>query len=277
MTVKIVTDSTADLPPKVAGEFGIFVVPLLVRFGDETFRDGVEITADEFYTRLQKGPVLPVTSVPSPGVFKEVYEKLAAESKEILSIHLSSKLSGTYEAALTGKREAAGKARIEVIDSGLTAMALGLLAIVAAKAAKAGASLDEIVKLVRESMPGIFLAAALDTLKFLEKGGRIGKAQAMLGSILSIKPLISLGDGEVIPFGKVRTHSKAVERLHELLEQNLPAREIAIVYSTEMGEAEKLVEHAKKLAPGQEVYLARFGSVIGTYVGPGTLAVVLLK
>lgn len=277
MTVKIVTDSTADIPPKVAQELGINVVPLFVRFGEETFRDGVEITADEFYDRLQKGPVLPVTSVPSPGVFKELYEKLANESSEILSIHLSSKLSGTYEAALTGKRESSRKARIEVIDSRLTAMALGLLAIVAAKAAKKGASLDDIVKLVQESMPRIFLAAALDTLKFLEKGGRIGKAAAMMGSLLSIKPLISLGDGEVIPLEKVRTHSKAVQRLYELLEQNLPAREIAIVYSTEIGEAEKLAEHARKLASGQEVYLSRFGSVLGTYVGPGTLAVVTLK
>lgn len=277
MTVRIVTDSASDLPPEVAKQLGIQVVPLYVRFGEKTYQDGVDINADEFYEKLVKGPVLPVTAAPSPGFFAELYQSLAAETQEIVSIHLSSKLSGTYEAALAGKREVKGKCRIEVVDSKQVSMGVGLLAIVAAKAAKAGARADEIMKIVNAAIPGAFLAGALDTLAFLEKGGRIGRAQAMLGAMLSIKPILSVQDGEVVPLERVRTRSRAIERLYQLLEGHLPAKEISVVYSTDAAGAQELLEHARKLAPGQEVCKARFGPVLGTYVGPGALAVIVLK
>ncbi|MBI4332894.1 MAG: DegV family protein [Chloroflexi bacterium] len=277
MTVKIVTDSSSDLPPALAKKLGITVAPLYVRFGEKSHRDGVDITADAFYEKLVAGPVLPVTSAPSPGSFTELYEGLAKETREIVSIHLSSKLSGTYEAAQAGKREVTAKCRIEVVDSRQVSMGVGLPAILAAKAAAKGAGIDEVVKMVNGAVPGIFLAGALDTLEFLEKGGRIGRAQAMMGAMLNIKPILSVQDGEVVPLERVRTHSKAVNRLYELLEEHLPAREISVVYSTEAAEGQKLLEHAKKLAPGQEVYFARFGPILGTYVGPGTLAVIVLK
>lgn len=276
MAVRIVTDSTADLPPKVAQELGITVVPLNVQFGLDTYRDGVEIGADEFYQRLLAREVLPKTSAPAPGIFKECYERLASQDG-VVSIHISSKLSGTYEAALAGKQAASPKGPVEVIDSLSVSMGLGLLAITAAKAARAGAKIDEVVSLTRESLKNVWMMAALDTLEFLQKGGRIGKAAAWLGSLLSIKPIVSLHDGEVIPLERVRTRSKSMERSQELLKEHLPALGVSIMYSTNLEEAEKLVNFVRELHPQQQVHLSRFGPVLGTYVGPGCLAAFTLK
>jgi DegV family protein with EDD domain len=272
MSVKIVTDSTADLPREVAEELGITVVPLNVLFGLDTFRDGVDMQADQFYHRLLTTSVLPKTSAPSPGTFKEQYDRLARDTREIVSIHLSSKLSGTYEAALAGKREAAKDCRIDVIDTQSATMGVGLMAIIAAKAARQGASADEVVKLVRDSLPHIHVVAALDTLEYLQKGGRVGKAQAWIGALLSIKPIISVADGEVVPLERVRTYGKAVARVTELLDTHVAAKELAVMYSTDAEEANKMMAHVNKAAPHQHVYLARFGPVLGTYLGPNSLA-----
>jgi DegV family protein with EDD domain len=261
----------------VAEELGITVVPLNVHFGLETFQDGIDMQADQFYKRLLTGSVLPKTSAPAPGLFQECYQQLAGEAEGIVSIHISAKLSGTIESANTGKQQVSTKCPIEIVNSESASMGVGLLAIAAAKAAATGTGMDEIVKQTKEAVNGVYLAAALDTLEFLQKGGRVGKAQAWLGSILSIKPIISLRDGEVIPLERVRTHSKAVARVRQLLEEKLPATEIAVVYSTEMEEANKLVEYLNQLFPEQRVYLARFGPVLGTYVGPGSLAIITLK
>ncbi len=276
MTVRIVTDSTSDLPLGVVEELGITVVPLNVHIGFDTYRDGVELQADEFYRRLVTSPTLPKTSAPSPGIFKKSYQDLVGKAEGIVSVHISSKLSGTHEAALAAKCDVSGECRVEVIDSQLVSMGLGLLAIAAAKAAIAGATTDEIVGLIRESIPRVHLVGAPGTLDFLYRGGRIGKAQAWLGSILSIKPLISVRDGEVVPLERVRTHSKAMERLYQLIEERLPAKEVGVMYSTETEEAERLVEHIKELFPQQQIYLTRFGPVLGTYMGPGCLATATL-
>jgi DegV family protein with EDD domain len=272
MTVRIVTDSTSDLPQEVAEELGITVVPLNVHFDMDTYRDGVDIGADEFYKRLITSSTLPKTSAPAPGIFIDSYQKLAGEAEAIISIHISSKLSGTHEAAQAAQLDLAGECRIEVINSESVSMGLGLLAIAAAKAAKAGATAEEVVKLIQESIPRVHLVGALDTLEFLAKGGRVGKANAWLGSLLSIKPLISVHNGEVVPLERVRTRTRAIERLHQLLKERLPAKEIGVMYSTEVEEAEKLAEHLKELLPQQSVYLSRFGPVLGTYMGPGCLA-----
>lgn len=277
MSVRVVTDSTSDLPGQVARELGITVVPVNVHFGLDTFKDGVDIEADQFYQRLLTGSVLPKTSAPSPGIFKEAYSKLAGEGHDIVSIHISSKLSGTYESALAGKRSMDGKGRIEVFDSKSATMGLGLIAVAAAKAAGSGAGLDEVGALVKEAIQTTYVAAALDTLDFLQKGGRVGKAQALLGSILSIKAIISLAEGEVVPLERVRTRARATDRMYQLLEQRLPAREVAVIYSTETDEADKLLARVKEVFPQQRVYRSRFGPVLGTYVGPGSLGIMALK
>lgn len=276
MPVRIVTDSTSDLPPNVAEEMGITVVPLSVLFGLDSYRDGVDLKPDEFYQRLLARTVLPKTAAPSPGSFRETYQKLAAKDG-IVSIHVSAKLSGTYDAAVAGKKEAGEVCRIEVIDTMSVSMGLGLLAITAARAARAGATIDEVMKAVQEAMGRVWMVAALDTLEFLQKGGRIGKAQAWLGSLLSIRPIISLNDGEVVPVERVRTRGKSLERLYQLLKEHLPATDTSILYSTEPEEADKLVAYIKDLHPQQHVYRSRFGPVLGTYVGPDCLAAFILK
>ena len=277
MSVKIVTDSTSDIAKEVAADLGITVVPLNVHFGLDTFSDGLDIQPDQFYQRLLTSQSLPKTSAPAPGLFRETYRKLLAKGDDIVSIHVSSKLSGTFESAMAGKRDLAGGERIEVIDSGSASMGIGLLAIAAAKAAARGAGRDEVTAMVRESIEKVYVAVALDTLEFLQKGGRVGKAQAWFGSLLAIKPMISLRDGEVVPLERVRTRAKSTARIYELLEQHLPAREIAVVYSTDREEADMMMKRVAGLGGGQSAYLARFGPVLGTYVGPNSLAVVTLN
>lgn len=181
MTVKIVTDSVADLPSQVVQELGITVVPLHIRFGTDVYRDGIDLTADRFYDMLVREKAMPVTSVPSPGAFAETYNKLSEETDEILVIALTSKLSGTYDVALQSVGLMKRKCRVEVIDSQLAAMAQGFLVMAAARAGQAGASFDEVVDIVHKNIPRADMRAAFDSLEYLRRGGRIGKAAFFSG------------------------------------------------------------------------------------------------
>ena len=230
MTVKIVTDSVADLPSQAAQELGITVVPLHVRFGTEVYRDGIDMTADEFFTRLVNSKTLPVTSVPSPGDFAEAYDSLAEETDEILVITVSSKLSGTYDVALQSIGLMKNKCRVEVIDSQLAAMAEGLLVIATAKAVQKGITYNEVINAVKSNIPRVEMRAAFDTLQYLERGGRIGKAQALLGSMLKINPIIGLKDGEVVPAARERSRERAIEYLYSFAMGYSHIEEMAIVF-----------------------------------------------
>lgn len=185
MTVKIVTDSVADLSPQVTKELGITVIPINVRFGTELYRDGIDLTVEQFYHRLEHEQTVPVTSVPSPLTFAETYDKLAEETDEILAIIVSSKLTGTYEVAVQSRGLMKRKCRVEVIDSGWAVMAQGFIVITAARAAQAGASLDELIEITHHNMKRVDFRAAFDTLEYLRRGGRIGAAQAFLVSAKS--------------------------------------------------------------------------------------------
>lgn len=277
MGVKIVTDSTADLPPEVAQELDIAVVPLYVHFGSQVYRDGVDLSADEFYRKLIQGPILPTTSAPSPGIFQELYTKLSSVTDEILSLHISSKLSATHQSALLGKEHGEKKCRVEVIDTQTISIGLGLLAILAAKAARRGARLEEILALVRQAIPHTHLLGLLDTLEYLQKGGRIGKAQAFLGTLLSVKPILAVREGEVHPVERVRTRPRAIERLFELARDLLPGQEAAVFYNTTPQEADSLAERLKPLLGGKELYRARVGPALGTHMGPGALGVAIIQ
>ncbi|MBI2857005.1 MAG: DegV family protein [Chloroflexi bacterium] len=273
MAVKIVTDSTCDLPRELASQLDITVVPLTVRFGTESYLDGVDLTPGEFFHKLVTGQVLPTTAAPAPGAFAEVYRKLLDQGHEVLSIHISNKLSATYNAALLGK-EAVGAARsVEVIDSLSVSMGLGLLALAAARSAAAGAGLKEVSKLVREKMQAVRLYAAFDTLEYLKKGGRIGRATAFLGSLLNLKPMIVIREGEVHPLERVRTRAKAVGRLCDLVEGCPSVEELVVLHSTTQDEAEELAQRMEARLPGKRVHRAQFGPVLGTYTGPGILAI----
>ena len=271
MTVKIVTDSVADLPPEAVKELGITIVPLHVRFGEEVYRDGIDLTVDEFYSRLAHSKILPVTSVPSPGDFAEAYDKLAEEADEILAIIVSSRLSGTYDVALQSIGLMKRKCRVEVIDSQLAVMAQGFLVIKAAKAAQAGAGLDELVDLVRSNIPRIDFLAAFDTLEYLRRGGRIGRAQALLGSILKINPIITLRDGVVEPAGRTRSRAKAIDYLYNFAMSYSHIDEMAVEDAACSEDAETLVERLSSKFPRERIYRSRTTPVIGTHTGPGLL------
>ena len=276
MTVKVVTDSIADLPSRVTQELGITVIPLHVRFGTEVYRDGVDLTAEQFYERLVYSKVLPVTSVPSPGAFAETYNKLAEEADGILVITVTSKLSGTHEVALQSIGLMKKKCRVEVVDSQSGVMAQGFIVIAAARAAKAGAGLDEVLDIVRHNIPRVNLFAAFDTLEYLKRGGRIGKAQALLGSVLKINPIIGMKDGEVFPLGRERSRARAIDQLYNFVMSYSRIEEMAIEYATARDEAEMLAERLSAKFPKERIYRTRASPVIGTHTGPGVLIVSVL-
>ncbi len=276
MTVKIVTDSIADLPPQVAKELGITVIPLHVRFGTEVYRDGIDLTAEQFYHRLVHDKTMPVTSVPSPATFAEAYDRLAEETDEILVIIVTSKLSGTYEVAVQSIGLMKRKCQVEVVDSEWAVMAQGLIVITAARAAQAGASFDEVMNITHRNMKRVEMRATFDTLEYLRRGGRIGAAQALLGSVLKINPVITLKDGVVQPAGRERSRSKAIDHLYNFAISYSHIEEMAIEDATTPDEAEMLAERFNPKFPKERIFRSRASPVIGTHTGPGLLVVTVL-
>jgi len=273
MTVKVVVDSTSDIPAQLAKEWDITIVPTYVVFGGKSYRDRLDISEDEVYTRLDHDSVFPTTSVPSPQDFADVYNKLADETNEIISIHLTSKESGVYNSALLGRELVKKKCHIEVIDSLTVAMSCGILAIAAAKEAKAGASLEKVAEVVRESIPRMHLLMVLDTLKYVVRGGRVSKGYGLLGSVLRIKPLLTMRDGKLMLAGVARTRAKAIKRLYDFVEGFPQVSEVAVSYTTSKEEAEALAEQIKVNFPDIPLYFTRVGPVLGTHAGPGAMGV----
>jgi len=278
MTVKIVTDSTSDIPPKIAHELGITVIPLYVHFGTEVYRDGVDLSAAEFYQKLVTGKSLPTTSTISPGEFTGLCDTLAEQTDEILAIVISSKLSATYDAAMQGRELRKRKdCRVEVIDSQLVSMALGLIVIAAAKEAQAGKSLEQVVDMVKRASSKVHVRMAFDTLEYLRKGGRIGKAEAFLGTLLSFKPILSVKEGVATPVARERTRGRAIEHLQRFASGFTNIKEMAVEYTTTPEEATALARYLDPVFPKERIYLSTVGSVIGTHLGPGALGVAILE
>jgi len=275
MTIKIVTDSTADLPVKLAEELDVMVVPVYLRFGEQVYRDRVDISEDEFYQRLLHDPIHPNTAQPSPQDFAGVYEKLSRDADGIVSIHLTSKLSGTYNSAVQGKKMVKSKCPIEVIDTQTLSIAFGLMVIRASTMANNGKSFKQIVDEVNKMIPNVYLLILFDTLKYLIKGGRVGKAKGLMGSILSVKPLLTMKDGELAPSGQVRTRSKGIDRLVDFSKNATEIQDLAVLYSTTPDEAQDLVERISPIFPKERTLLARLGPGLGVHGGPGILAVAL--
>jgi len=277
MTVKIITDTLSDITGDLAGELGITVVPLYVRFGEEIYRDRVEITTEEFYRRLIIEPTLPSTTQPTPNDFTEVYKNLAKETDEILVIVVSSKLSGTYQSAMQAKDTFEGKCRIEIIDSLSVAMGQGLIVIAAAKAVKAGANLDEVADMARRAVSRSHLIAYFDTLKYLAKGGRIGKASNLLGSVLSVKPILTIRDGEMAPLTRVRSLNAGLDYMYNVAAGFSNIEGLAVEHGTTPDDADKLVERLGSIYPKERIYRAVISPVVGTYAGPNALALTFLE
>lgn len=273
MAVRIVTDSTCDLPADLAARHGIVVVPLTVSFGDESFLDGVELRPDAFYERLTAADVLPKTSQPSVERFRRVYDELAGE--EIVSIHISSRLSGTLNSA-TLAAEQVGNERVRLVDSRTASMGLGAVALEAAIAAEAGATPDEVAAVAERVRDRVQVIATMDTLEYLRRGGRIGRASSMLGSLLSIKPIVHVEDGEVAPLERVRTRSKAVDRLFTLTTAEPSARRVFVGCGGNDAEASAFLERLRPAMPGTEFHLGQVGPVIGVHAGPNVLGVAIV-
>jgi len=277
MTVKIITDSLSDITSDIAEGLGVTVIPLTVLFGHETFLDRVTITTDEFYHKLTHGNVWPTTTQPAPGDFVNVYNELAKETDEILVVTLSTKLSGTYQSALSAKSMVEGKCRIEIIDSQKVAMGLGLIVLTAAKAAQTGANLEQLVELVRQAMKRSHLVFYFDTLQYLAKGGRIGKAQGLLGSLLSVKPILTVKDGEMAPLTRVRSLTAGMDYLYNFVAGCSRIEELAVEYCTTHDEADRLVERLGSIFPKERIYRSTISPVVGTYAGPNAMAVSVLE
>lgn len=272
MPVRVVTDSTADLPPELAADLGITVVPLLVLFGGETLRDGVDITTGEFYRRLASAKTLPTTSQPSVGDFEAAYARLAEETTGIVSIHLSGKLSGTVGAAAAATTSFP-HCTIEVIDSESASFGCGIAVARAAQAAKAGARLPEVCAIARQVIASQTIIFTVDTLEYLRRGGRIGRAAAFLGSVLSIKPILGIRDGEIYPIERVRTRKRAIDRLYERTAELESVTDIAIMHSTTPGEAEELGARLVQRFPNAHFWTGKIGPVLGVHAGPGVIGV----
>ena len=275
MTVRVVTDSTADIPPEILKDLDIAVVPIYVVFGEKSYRDRVDIGEDEFYQRLSLDGVLPTTAVPSPKDFADLYSDLAKETDEIISIHLTSKESGIYSSAVLAKDMVHKKCRVEVIDSRTISMSYGLLAMAAAREAKAGASLDQVAEMVRRSVPQTHILFMVDTLKYVVRGGRVSRTRGLLGSVLWVKPLLTLKDGHLTVSTVARTRAKAIERLYDFATGFPHVIEAAVPYTTDREEAEALASRLRVALAGVPVHLARVGPALGTHAGPGAMGVVV--
>ncbi|RPJ63878.1 MAG: DegV family protein [Dehalococcoidia bacterium] len=273
--IKVVTDSSSDLSPEIAAELGITVVPLYIRFGDEIYREHITITLEEFYQRLVSGGVHPVTIQPSPGDFISTFEKTAQGADGIVSIHISSKMSGTYNSALQAKGLANVSCPIEVIDSQMVSVALGAIVVAAAEAANRGGSMQDVLQATREAIAKTRPVCLLDTLKYLQLGGRIAKAEALLGTMLNIKPIITLKEGEVVPYGRVRSRQKGLEQLTSFVENNGNLDDVLISYATTADDARALAERFTPALNGKQVRYMRLGTVMGVHVGPGSIVVAL--
>ena len=273
MAIKIVADSTCDFTPRMAQELGVTIVPLHVIFGDVSYREGVDITADEFYAMLVKSRQLPTTSAPSVGDFQEVYQRLLEEGHSIVSIHLSGKLSATVRMAQAAADSLNQPGRIAVVDSQSVSLGIGFAIVEAAAAARAGAGLEE-VKAAAESVPGrLEVLFMVDTLEYVRRGGRIGRARAYLGTILRIKPILAVREGELYPVERVRTRAQGVERIIQAAVRHQNVKLAGVGHSTTPDEAELIRERLAMAFPHAQVFVARIGPVLGVHGGPGIVGI----
>ena len=278
MAIKVVTDSTSDLPADVAESLGIEVVPLNVHFGSDVYKDRVNLMPDAFYDKLINGDVLPTTSQPSVGEFIDVYERLGSDADGIVSVHISEKLSGTMNSARLASQQANADCPIEVVDTFQVSMGVGICAMEAAEVANSGGNMNQVILAARNAVTRSQCFFMLETLEFLQKGGRIGKAQALIGNLLKIRPMLILQEGEVHPLGRERTRRKGISKLVDTVEELAPISGLAVMYSTEPDEAQTLAQNVSKfMIEGREPMMLQIGPVIGTYAGPDTLGIALIS
>jgi DegV family protein with EDD domain len=276
LAVRIVTDSACDLAPELCAELGIEVVSLSIRFGEQEFQDRTELTVEEFWAKLPNSPQLPETAAPSVGAFEETFRRLADEGADgIVCINLSSKMSATMQSAQLAAKALDGLCPIAIIDSKNATMGLGLQVIHAARQANSGADMATIVADAEERRERIRVFATVDTLEYLKKGGRLTGAQALVGSMLSIKPIIEVSDGEVIAAGKVRTRSKALKSVADRA-MAADIEELCIMHSM-APDLESFTAMTSTIAPPGGAIVSTIGAVVGVHTGPGVAGLVWLE
>ena len=280
MTVAFVTDSTAYIPPDLVQQYSITVAPQVLIWGEESLQDGVDIQPDEFYARLKTTKIMPTTSQVSVLTMQSIFQGLVNSGFDVLGIFISAKLSGTMQSAIQG-REALGTAagKVVIVDSNSTAMAMGFQVLTAARAAGDGASLAECRALVEKGRDHVGVYFAVDTLEFLHRGGRIGGAQRFIGSALNLKPILALKDGRVEAEDRVRTKSKALERLLELVAGDVRGQSnirVATLHANAESEARELLDRASAEFSAVESVLSSLSPVVGTHAGPGTVGLAFM-
>jgi fatty acid kinase fatty acid binding subunit len=272
---RVVADTTCGLPADVARQMGIPLIPQIIHFGEESFREGVDIDHAAFMTRLQTGRELPKTAAPVPGDFLEVFEDAAKAGESVVCVHPSTEVSGTVRSALTA-RESFPDADIRVIDTRTIAGPLASMVLAAGRLAQDGGSADQVEALVRKMMPRARVYFLVDTLEFLQRGGRIGGASALIGTILQIKPILTFRDGQVNQFEKERTKKRALARLKEVvLAEAARGREaqLTVMHAGAPVEAAELTEELKAALGVDDAMVMTLVPAIVTHAGPGTLAV----
>ena len=278
--VAVVTDSTAYLPGELINKYNITTVPQVLIWGDKTYRDGIDILPDEFYLRLKTAKVMPSTSQVSPMTMKIVFEKLINEGFDICGIFLSAKLSGTIQSCIQAiEMMEKGKEKIAIVDSETTAMAMGFQVLTVAKAAQAGATLEECKNLAEKTREHTGVLFVVDTLEFLHRGGRIGGAQRMLGTALNFKPILEIKDGRIESIEKVRTKSKAYNRVLEILVERIGGKQdihLATLHANAELDARDLLDKASQELKPTETIFTSVSPVIGTHAGPGTVGLAFM-
>ncbi len=269
--VHIVTDSTADIPADRLAGMPVTVVPLMVEVAGRTHRDGVDLSRDEFVSHLRRGEI-PKSSQPAIGAFWEIYQDRITRGYDVVAIHIASQLSGTFNTSRSAAA-AVSQERIRLIDSGTVSMGFGWLVIEAADLAARGATIDEIVTYLERRKRDQRVYATLETLEFLQRGGRIGRAAALLGSALQMKPIVAVRGGAVEPVERVRTFRRALDRILALSRQEMPFDKLAVMHLGAEQNAAVLAEQILAEQPGLDIVFSQIGTVIGAYSGPGLVGI----
>lgn len=275
--VRVVTDSCSDITSKMAEQFGLTVIPLNVHFGDKVYRDNIDLNTEGFYQKLTRSKILPTTSIPSLALFTDTLNNLAKETRDILVITLSRKFSAVYDIASKSKEAFKSKCNIEVIDSQVGIGGQLILAVSAALMARAEATLEEIANWVTSAIPRTHVLMTFDTLEYLRRGGRIGKAQAFLGTLLKVNPILGIKEGEAFPITRVRSRALAVDFLVNFVENFKKIDALVIEDAITTNELGKLAQRLEGLAPDGHFYRSKVSPVVGTHVGPHVLSVSVLE
>lgn len=276
--VRIITDSTCDLTKERLAELGVFCVPLTVHFGEETYRDGVDLSNQDFYEKLRQTPEIPTTAQPTPHAFEEVFAQCLERGEEIVCVLISTELSGTAQAANIAKNTLESE-KIYIVDSRTACLALGLLVEIAAQRAAEGRNAQEIAEELEGLTDRVRINAAVETLEYLKKGGRLSGTAAALGTMLNIHPLVGILEGKVVQLGKARGKKKMFESLRRMTEEDGidDAYPILLGHAQSMENYEQLRQVCQPLAEGRTVLYGEIGSVIGAHAGPGVVAVTYIK